>query len=115
MYWQKLDFGLRSYLWGEEIRYEPGFHLRYSAEPAAEDSTPDAGYKLFYLKNLAVRFTGDTGIMPRSKFLKYALRSDTGFFYSWKEFREVRRWVTLNRYRFKTDASGLINQWEIPA
>lgn len=113
-YWQKLDFGFRAFLWGELIQWQPRFQVGYVADPPAEDNTPDASYKAFFLKNLAVRFNGEMGLLPLSKLPRYVLNSDSGLYYALREFREVRRWVHENRYRFKGEASSLISRWEIP-
>jgi hypothetical protein len=113
-YWQKLDFGFRAFLWGESICWQPRFQAVYISDPAAEDSTPDASYKAFFLKNLAVRHNGELGLLPWSRLPGYVLKSDSGLFCSGREFREVRRWVHENRYRFKGEASSLVSRWEMP-
>ncbi len=113
-YWQKMDFGFRAALWGESIAWHPRFQLGYSAEPEVEDSTPDASYKLFFLKNLAVRFIGDSGLLPLARLPRYALRSGSGLLDSLKEFREVRAWVHENRFRFQGDLPSLLSRWEMP-
>jgi hypothetical protein len=114
-YWQKLDFGLRCGLWGERIRLHDGLEMRYLEEPAAEDTSPDSSYKLFYLKNVAVRFNGELGVLPWSRWLTYALRSGSGLVDSLREFREIQDWVHEQRYRFQRDLAGLVNRWELPA
>jgi hypothetical protein len=113
-YWQKMDFGFRASLWGETIAWYPRFQLGYSSEPEVEDTTPDSSYKLFFLKNLAVRFTGDSGLLPLARLPRYALRSGSGLFDSLKEFREVRAWVHENRFRFQGDLPSLLSRWEMP-
>ncbi len=113
-YWQKMDFGFRVFLWGEDIRCDPDFHMSYSVELIAEDSTPDASYKLFFLKNLAVRLFGEAGAIPYTQLPRYLLRSDSNWFHSIGEFRQVRRWVNLHRHRFKYDVQRLLKQWETP-
>ncbi len=113
-YWQRLDYGFRAFLWGENISYEPGFLVNYISEPVLEDNTPDESYKIFYLKNLAVKYKRGRGMLPYSRLMRYLLRSDTGLIYSFKEFREVRKWVTSNCFQFKKDAAALVNQWEAP-
>jgi hypothetical protein len=114
-YWQKLDFGLRCALWGERIHWGEALELRYLEEPTPEDSSADASYKLFYLKNEAVRFDGEAGLLPRSRWPTYALRCGSGLVESRREFREVEAWVRAHRYRFKSDLAGLVNRWELPA
>lgn len=114
-YWQKLDFGLRCGLWGERIRWQEGLEVRYLREPEADDTSPDASYKLLYLKSLAVRFNGEMGTLPGLRWLTYALRSSSGLSDSLREFREIRDWVHEHRYRFRCDLAGLVNRWEMPA
>jgi hypothetical protein len=113
-YWQKMDFGFRAGLWGETIAWNPRLQFAYTGEPEGEDSTPDSSYKLFFLKNMAVRFTGDSGLLPLSRLPRYALRSGSGLLDCLKEFREVRAWVHENRFRFQGDASSLLGRWEMP-
>ena len=113
-YWQKMDFGFRAGLWGETIAWQPRWQFAYTGEPAGEDSTPDSSYKLFFLKNMAVRFTGDSGLLPLSRFPRYAMRSGSGLLDSLKEFREVRAWVQENRFRFQGDVPSLLGRWEMP-
>ncbi len=113
-YWQKMDFGFRAGLWGETIAWQPRLQLAYTAEPEGEDSTPDSSYKLFFLKNMAVRFIGDSGLLPLSRLPQYALRSDSGLLDCLKEFREVRAWVHENRFRFQGDVPSLLGRWEMP-
>jgi len=113
-YWQKLDFGLRASLWGETILSDTSFHMAYTAEQSPEDNTPDWSYKLFYLKNMAVRFNGEMGVLPGSRFPAYALRSGSGLLDARKEFREIQQWVEENRFRFKSDVPSLVAHWEIP-
>ena len=113
-YWQKLDFGIRAGLWGETIAWLPHFQLGYSADAAAENSTPDSSYKLFFLKNMAVWYNGESGELPLTRFPRYSLRSASGLLHSYREFREVRQWVHENRFRFKADVPGLIGRWEMP-
>jgi hypothetical protein len=113
-YWQKLDFGLRSFLWGEQILCRRDVVVRYSRETVSEDSSADISYKLFFLKNMAVHFNGEMGILPTSKRFAYCLRSDSRWLDARNEFREVQTWVHQNRYRFKSDVQSLVNHWEIP-
>ena len=112
-YWQKMDFGFRSYMWGEQIQCNPGFRMQYVQDPPAEDETPEEGYRRFFLKNLGIRFGGDTGNLPSIKFLPYFFKSGTGFLEALKEFRDVREWVELNKYRFRQDARSVTELWEL--
>ncbi|MCX7787126.1 MAG: hypothetical protein N2442_05475 [Spirochaetes bacterium] len=113
-YWQKLDFGFRSFLWGERIvcrKHVQGIH--FDGNPM-EDTTPDDSYRLFFLKNLSIVYTGDRGELPFRKFLPFYFRSKGGVFVSMKEFNAVRKWVKVNAYRFKMDSRTITELWEDP-
>ena len=75
-YWQKLDFGLRCFLWGERLHGTIRLGLTYTGAPPQEDATPDEGYKKVWLKNLAVRTRREMGVLPawRALGLHAALR-----------------------------------------
>lgn len=111
-YWQKLDFGLRCWLWGERIVGTTKLTVTYSGAPPADDTTPDRSYKLFYLRNLAVAIRGQAGVLPWLRLAEYMLRSDTGPLYAVREFSEARDWVRSRRYRFRRDPRDLAQSWE---
>jgi len=111
-YWQKLDFGFRSWLWGEEIRVSQALKLSYTGSPNVEDETPDEYYKWFWLKNLAPSFRGDSASIPRSRLWAYLRRRGKGPSSALAEFRAARDWVRLNRFRFRSDAPSLVDLWE---
>ncbi|MBN2051484.1 MAG: glycosyltransferase [Spirochaetales bacterium] len=113
-YWQKMDFGFRTYMWGSRILCHTGMQFRYGTDIPMEDTTPDESYRRFFLKNLVPRFSGDCAEIPSRRGLSYCLRSGAGFYRGWKEFQEVRRWVNLNRYRFNMDARSVTELWELP-
>ena len=94
--------------------YKAGDGRRYHGEAPVEDTTREQSYKLFYLKNLAIRFSRDSGALPRSRFLRYVLNSGGDVFTSAREFVNVRKWVEVNRYRFKQDARSVTELWESP-
>jgi hypothetical protein len=99
-------------MWGESMRSDTSFRLRYLAGQPSEDTSPDESYKLFFLKNLTIRFEGDMGALPVSRFFSFYLRSGSGLVSAIREFREVRRWVWKNRYRFVRDARSVTDLWE---
>jgi hypothetical protein len=113
-YWQKLDFGLRCFLWGERLLGTIRMSLTYTGSPPEEDTTPNEGYKKVWLKNMAVRTRREMGVLPVWRALDYMLHSDTGPLYAVKEFRIVRRWVRTHRFRFRRDPRDLIAGWERP-
>ena len=111
-YWQKLDFGFRSWLWGEEIRLSQALKLGYEEGAAVEDSTPDADYKWFWLKNLAPAFHGDHALIPNRRFWSYLRRRGGSPAQALQEFKAAMDWVKLNRFRFRSDATSLVDLWE---
>ena len=112
-YWQKLDFGFRSFMWGEGIQTTSAIQLSYLADGPAEDTTLDDSYRIFFLKNLAVAFSRDSGQLPAGRFISYLLKTGGGLLHALREFREVRRWVEINKYRFRQDARSVTELWEI--
>jgi hypothetical protein len=113
-YWQKVDFGFRAFLWGEEIQLSKNVHIHYVGDVHSEDVTPDESYKRFYLKNIYVKVKKGIGYLPYYRFLHYLLHSNTGPFVSWKEFHKVKQWVPMHNKDFKTNAHNLIDRWEVP-
>jgi hypothetical protein len=111
-YWQLMDLGFRAHLWGEEIRCTQLIRLSYDGEPSPEDTTADAGYRRFYLRNLAPVLRKDAAHVPFRLFSSYYLRTGGGLLTAWEEFKENRKWVSDNALRFKRDARNLATLWE---
>jgi hypothetical protein len=114
LHWQLMDFGFRAYLWGEEIRCTQLVRLCYDGEVPAEDSTAEASYRRFYLKNLAPVFRGDSAHIPLRRFPGYFARTGFDPFAAWEDFSAARKWVRTNRYRFRTDAQIITDRWSRP-
>jgi hypothetical protein len=113
-YWQKMDFGMRINLWEERIVCFTALQVSYAGDSLADDNSIDKNYRIFYLKNMAVRFNGDSGYLPRSRFLRYFLRSGEDLFHARRNFKEARKWVELNKFRFKFDCRSLTELWKDP-
>jgi len=111
-YWQKLDFGMRAWLWGEKINYAQALRLNYESSPPPDDTTPDSGYGRFWLKNLAPVHRGDQAALPRSRLWSYMVRSRKSPKAALEEFRAARDWVQACSYRFKGDAARLADLWD---
>jgi hypothetical protein len=112
-YWQLLDFGFRSYLWGEQIAVLPSLRVNVSRDLPPEDTTPDESYARFHLKNLAIRFVRDQGRLPRVLLVPFLLRSGMSMGEAMRTFTTVRAWVRDNRYRFVQDARRVTELWEV--
>jgi hypothetical protein len=102
-YWQLMDFGFRSSLWGEEIATTALIKLSYEGLVPEEDSTGGESFLRFFLKNLAPVFKGDYAHIPLRRFPGY-LKRRGGLFAAWDEFSSARAWVKTNRFRFCSDA-----------
>jgi len=112
-YWQKLDFGFRVHMWGESIKFNTGLKIEYLIEQIPEDTTPDKNYKMFYLKNLVLRFSGDSASIGRGKFLQYFTKSGVGLITALKEFNAAKEWVEINKFRYICDARQITELWEV--
>ena len=110
-FWQKLDWGLRSRLWGESLKLLKSFQVSYRSEMPVDDQTPDAAYPRFYLRNLAVRHEGDHGVLPLNRFWAHVRSSGQPLGRSLETFFAERRWVRTHRYRFQTDVRQLTELW----
>jgi hypothetical protein len=111
-HWQLMDFGFRSYLWGEEIRSTRMIRLIHDGALPLADSTAEHSYRLFYLKNLAPVFRLDYAHLPLRSFPEYLVKTGWDLLTAWFEFSRERRWVRENRRRFRRDARGITDLWE---
>ena len=113
-FWQKVDWGLRSRLWGEGLTVERAFKVDYRSATPIEDQSFDRSYSRFYLRNLAVRHAGDHGVLPFARFWTHSRRTGLSFTESLSVFLQERNWVHTHRYRFQTDARLLAELWGNP-
>ena len=111
-YWQNLDFGFRTYLWGMEIVISNLYKMKYAGVSPLEDVSADDSYISFYLKNLAPIVGKKGAALPWYLFFPYARRSGLNLFNSYKHFKAVQDWVHINKYRFVKSPQALIYKWE---
>jgi len=111
-WWQKLDYGMRAWLWGEEIRTNLSLKIFYLDELPMEDMSPGIGYSRFYLKNLAIRRDGDYAKLPTRLIWQLLFSAGLSLRAVRRQIRELRGWVRANRYRFKKDAVELTELWD---
>ncbi|MDR2731013.1 MAG: hypothetical protein LBB81_08985 [Treponema sp.] len=111
-HWQLMDFGMRSWLWGEETALS--IQLKFSCEDElpVEDSTIENSYRRFYLKNLAPVLKNDYAKLPYYLFPAFKIKSGIDFFTGLEEFRQCREWVKKNKYRWRRDAKGVVDLWD---
>jgi len=116
-HWQLMDFGFRSYLWGEEIALNHHSKLAYERDLPVENNSVNYDFRRFYLKNLAPLFrvtktANNYAYLPFYRFFPFMIRSGEDFNAVWKEFKEARKWVNYNKYRFTCDAQTIMKKWE---
>ena len=111
-HWQLMDFGFRSYLWGEELRSSQVIRLVKDNEMPPDDVTTEDSYRLFYLKNLAPEWRSDHAYLPWKSFPGFLARSGWDLPSAWKDFSRERKWVLKNQNRFRKDARSLTELWE---
>ena len=112
-YWQKLDFGFRVFLWGERIETGTAIKLNYLGDIPRENTTRDSDYRRFFLKNLALKFHGDSCSLPFSHFLQFLFQSRSSAVTAYREYKEIRNWVEENGLRFKSDPFNMTELWEM--
>jgi hypothetical protein len=114
-YWQLMDFGFRSWLWGETIAGTQLVRMSYDGDIPSEDSTVDASYNRFFLKNITPAYSGDCARLPLRRYLSYWMKSGDDPVDAWSDFSAARQWVETNKYRFKSNARKMIEHWEKPS
>ncbi len=111
-YWQNLDFGFRSHLYGSEIIISNNFKIKYASETPIENVSADDSYMTFYLKNLALSL-GNNGIeLSWKMFFHYAKKSGLNLFNAYKYFAKAAAWVKLNNKKINQEPAKLISKWE---
>lgn len=114
-YWQKLEFGLRCWMWNEKIQLSSALRVSYSGTMPSEDATPDADYLRFYWKTLGVHISANGADLSSRRLMGGVLRSPASAPALIRSFRELRR--ELHRYgsRYKKSAMNLISEWQADA
>jgi hypothetical protein len=112
LHWQMMDFGMRTYLWGEEIAMNLHYKISFDGELTPEDLTVEESYRRFYLKNLAPVFKRDYAHLPLYRFPAFLGKSGEDLFAAWEEFSQTREWVRKNKYRWRRDARSVTSLWD---
>lgn len=117
-FWQLVDFGVRAWLWGEEIRCTHHIRLRCDGSGGLEDSTSDESYWRFALKNIlpAVRRDEAKTVyahLPLKKLLFFMLRSGQSPRTAFRQFFAARKWVSANGANWKMSAEEMLQNWDI--
>ena len=110
-FWQKMDFGFRSWLWGERIVLNASLRIYYTRDIQQDDQTIDRDYRRFYLRNLAVRVMDNMAYLPKSGIFSYIFRSGEGPMVALSEYKETATWVDRNSTRFIQSGRILVENW----
>lgn len=110
-YWQNIEFGLRSWLWGYAMFMSPAFRLSYAGEASNEDISIDDSYYRFYLKTIVPRCNGGKISYPKTGFLPYAFHSGH-FFKAIGEFKDGKKWFEKNAHKYLVDFKSILAFWK---
>ena len=111
-YWQNLDFGFRTYLWGYVTMISNTFKMRYAGTSPTEDISADNSYIRFYLKNLAPDIGKSGAYLPLRIFFSYAKKSGLNPLHAYKQFKAAKDWVHMHKHYFHMTPRKLISEWE---
>ena len=110
-YWQNLDLGLRSWLWGEETKLTTLLQFSYIQEPIF-DKTINLDYLRFFLKNGVHKMKNNEAYISNLSFPKFFMNSSCGFLEAKRQFKATRKWIKQNKYKIKMDLETLIKNWK---
>ncbi len=112
-YWQLADLSLRAWLFGEKINITTRFFITYKKEVPILEYSFDLSYLRFYLKNVLPRLKNGSAFISNFSFFTFFRHSSCGFFESLRQFKNAKKWVNSNRYRFVFDLQSFIENWKI--
>jgi hypothetical protein len=111
-WWQKLDLGFRAAQEGMRLACLTSFRLGYEAEPRAEDTTADASYRRFFLKNLSFKKDPSGMSFPMARKISYIRRSGVGLRGGLREYAVAREEALRRSDRVLFDARALADGWD---
>lgn len=112
-YWQLADLSLRAWLFGEKINITTRFFITYKKEVPILEYSFDLSYLRFYLKNVLPRLKNGSAFISNFSFFTFFRHSSCGFFESLRQFKNAKKWVNSNQYRFVFDLQSFIENWKI--
>jgi len=110
-YWQNLDLGLRSWLWGEETHLTTMLHFSYINEISIEEQPINLDYLRYYLKNELPKYKYDHAYISMWSFFHFKNHSSCGLLEARRQFNNAKKWVEQSKYKFKMDLQGFIESW----
>lgn len=111
-YWQLADLSMRAWLWGEKIKITTRLTLSYREELNVPDTTANLSSLRFYLKNVLPRFKNGKAVITKFSFFLFLRHSSCGFFESLRQFKDARKWVEQNKFRFVQGVEEFIEGWK---
>lgn len=111
-YWQNLDFGIRSWLWGEKTKLTTLLQFSYIDELPVDDKTVNLDYLRYFLKNELPKIKNDRALISNFAFFKFYISSSCGILEARRQFREAKDWVYKNKLKFKMDLPELVKEWK---
>jgi hypothetical protein len=108
-HWQLMDFGMRAWLRGEQIRSTQLVRVRFDGPIVGTDTTADDSYWRFFLKNLAPTVEKDGAHLHIRHFMPFLLKTGLNPIGAWRLFDEIRHWVAANSRSFLHDAGEIEN------
>lgn len=110
-YWQNLDLGLRSWLWGEQTRLTTMLHFSYIDEIPLAEKAYNLDYLRYHLKNELPKFRNDHAHISNLSFFGFRNHSSCGLLEARRQFSAAKKWVERNKYKFKMDLTYFIENW----
>ena len=110
-YWQNLDLGLRSWLWGEQTRLTTMLHFAYIDEIPLIEKEINLDYLRYHLKNELPKYKNDSAYVSRLSFFGFKNHSSCGLLEARRQFNDARKWVERNKFKFKMDLTQFIENW----
>jgi len=110
---QKLDFGYRAYMWGEEIYYSKKLRIQYRNNYPVEymSGKNNKDYYVFFLKNYLPLFQKDHITIPLFRNLALLRKENIKLRVIFPLYLEIKEWLLSYQYRFKKDIKGVVELW----
>ncbi len=112
-YWQRIEFGVRSWMWGAPIWATRQLSVRQLTEYPPNDESLDDSYARFYLKSFGLRIDRKKISIPASTALRAALFQSGSVLDGMRMVREIRVWANEHRQRFVREANRVTETWKI--
>ena len=110
--WQFLDFGFRSYLWGEKIAATAIIKLLYEEETTPDEVSADNDYCRFYLRNLAPVYNNNSAYLPLRRFPGFLFKAKSKISAAWEIFNYHRSWVNEYSLRWQHNLKTVAGFWK---